>query len=73
MCFIGTVVIVLFSFSFVILSRYSTIITETVSDSGRTQAEQTAAVYDSADGKYEKILSYFETQKETNSFVDFPY
>ena len=47
--------------------------TESVSNIGCAQAEQTASVYDSADGLYEKIQHFFETQKESNSFTNAPY
>lgn len=60
-------------FAFTVLKAYKTMITEAVSDVGKTQAEQTAAVYDSAEGKYEKISAYFEAQKSTNSYSGTPY
>ncbi len=60
-------------FAFTVLKAYKTMITEAVSDVGKTQAEQTAAVYDSAEGKYEKISAYFEAQKNTNSYSGTPY
>ena len=48
-------------------------LTEAVSDVGRAQAEQTAAVYDSADGKYEKIATFFNEQGEANKYADTPF
>ena len=70
---IGSIVIILSTFSFIVLNRYKKMITEALSDAGRTQAEQTATVYDSAEGKYDKISTFFENKKETNDFAEFPY
>lgn len=70
---ISAITIILSAFSGISLYRYHGLITETVSDTGRTQAEQTAAVYDSAEGKNDKIASFFETQKKTNTFAGFPH
>lgn len=70
---IGTLVVVLVALIVLILNGYKKMITEAVSDVGRTQAEQTAAVYESAEGKYEKIINFFETQKKTNSLAASPY
>lgn len=70
---LGTITIILFSFMFFILKSYKTNMTEIVSNIGYAQAEQTASVYDSADGLYEKIQYFFETQKESNSFTNMPY
>lgn len=68
-----TITIILFSFAFVILKSYKKNITESVSDIGRSQAEQTAAVYDSAEGKNDKISAFFEEQKISNSYSSTPY
>lgn len=65
--------VILAAFAFTVLNAYKKMITEAVSDVGKTQAEQTAAVYDSAEGKYEKISAYFDAQKETNSYSGTPY
>ncbi len=70
---IGTLAVVLTTFMILILNGYKKMITEAVSDVGRTQAEQTAAVYESAEGKYEKIVNYFEQQKKTNAIAASPY
>ncbi len=70
---IGTLAVVLTTFMILILNGYKKMITEAVSDVGRTQAEQTAAVYESAEGKYEKIVNYFESQKKTNAIAASPY
>ena len=70
---ITAITTILVAFSGISLYRYHGLITETVSDTGRTQAEQTAAVYDSAEGKNDKIASFFETQKKTNTFAGFPH
>lgn len=70
---IGSIIIILVAFSSVNLQRYYGLIIETVSDTGRTRAEQTAAVYDSAEGKYDKIASFFETQKQTNELAGIPH
>ena len=70
---IGSIVVILSTFSFIVLNRYKKMMTEALSDAGRTQAEQTAAVYDSAEGKYDKISAFFESKKKTNDYVEFPY
>ncbi len=70
---IGTLAVVLTTFVILILGGYKKMITEAVSDVGRTQSEQTAAVYESAEGKYEKIVNYFESQKKTNAIAASPY
>ena len=70
---IGSIFAILLTFSLIILNRYNKMMTEAVSSTGKTQAEQTAAIYDSADGKNDKIASFFETQKNTNTFSEFPY
>jgi len=70
---IGVIAIIMVVFTFLILKSYKKMFTEAVSDVGRSQAEQTATIYDSADGKYEKIAPYFTQQKESNSYADCPF
>lgn len=70
---ISTISVILLTFMILILRRYQNLITETVSETGRTQAEQTAAIYETAEGKYEKILYFFNQQKKSNSFADTPF
>ena len=70
---IGTISIILFSFMVLILRRYQNLITETVTEAGRTTAEQTAAIYETAEGKYEKILYFFNQQKKSNEYADTPF
>lgn len=70
---IGVIAVIMVFFTILILRSYKTMFTEAVSDVGRSQAEQTSTVYDSADGKYEKIAPYFTQQKEANSYADCPF
>ncbi len=70
---IGTIIVILLAFMFLILGSYKKMFTEAVSDVGRTQAEQTAAVYDSADGENEKIAAFFAEQSETNKYAETPF
>ena len=70
---IFTITVILFLFAFVILTSYRRTITESVSDIGRSQAEQTASVYDTAEGKNDKISVFFEEQKVSNSYSSTPY
>lgn len=70
---IFTITLILSSFAFVVLTNYKKTITESVSDIGRSQAEQTASVYDSAEGKNDKISAFFEEQKISNSYSGTPY
>ncbi|WP_407425178.1 adenylate/guanylate cyclase domain-containing protein [Treponema sp.] len=67
------IVIILFAFMLLILNSYKKMFTEAVSDVGRAQAEQTAAVYDSAEGKYEKIKTFFDEQREANKYAETPF
>lgn len=68
-----SIAIILSSFTFTILTSYKKTITESVSDIGRSQAEQTASVYDSAEGKNDKISVFFEEQKTANEYSGTPY
>ena len=70
---ISVIAIIMVIFTILILRSYKKMFTEAVSDVGRSQAEQTSTVYDSADGKYEKIASYFSQQKEANSYAETPF
>ena len=70
---IGVIAIIMVIFTVLILHSYKKMFTEAVSDVGRSQAEQTSTVYDSADGRYEKIVGYFTQQKEANSYADCPF
>ena len=67
------IIVILLAFMLLILNSYKRMFTEAVSDVGRAQAEQTAAVYDSADGKYEKIATFFNEQGEANKYADTPF
>ncbi len=70
---ISVIAVIMVIFTILILRSYNKMFTEAVSDVGRSQAEQTSTVYDSADGKYEKIAPYFTQQKEANSYADCPF
>ena len=70
---IGVIIVILLTFMLLILNRYKNMFTEAVSDVGRAQAEQTAAVYDSAEGKYSKIAAFFEEQRISNEFAETPF
>ena len=70
---ISFIAVIMVIFTILILHSYKKMFTEAVSDVGRSQAEQTSTVYDSADGKYEKIAAYFSQQKEANSYADCPF
>ena len=70
---ISVIFVIMVIFTILILHSYKKMFTEAVSDVGRSQAEQTSTVYDSADGKYEKISPYFTQQKEANSYADCPF
>ena len=68
-----TIIVILLAFMILILGSYKKMFTEAVSDVGRTQAEQTAAIYDSAEGKYEKIATFFDEQRERNKYAETPF
>ena len=70
---LSTIVVILSAFTFFILRDYHSMITESVSNTGRAQAEQAAAVYDSADGMNEKIQKFFDEQRESNKYSNTPY
>ena len=70
---ISAIAVIIIIFTMLILHSYKKMYTEAVSDVGRSQAEQTSNIYDSADGKYDKIASYFTQQQEANSYADCPF
>ena len=70
---LSTIVVILAAFTFFILRDYHSMITESVSNTGRAQAEQAAAVYDSADGMNDKIQKFFDEQRESNKYSNTPY
>ncbi len=70
---IFSITVILLIFMVLILRNYKTMFIEAVSDVGRAQAEQTANIYDSADGKYDKISVYFAQQEEANSYAESPF
>lgn len=70
---ITTIAVILFTFMALILRRYQNLITETVSETGRTRAEQTAAIYETAEGKNDKISYFFSQQKKANEIADTPF
>lgn len=69
----GVIIVILLAFMLLILNSYKKMFTEAVSDVGRAQAEQTAAVYDSAEGKYDKIATFFEEQRVANEYAETPF
>ena len=62
----GVIIVILLAFMLLILNSYKTMFTEAVSDVGRAQAEQTAAVYDTAEGKYDKIATFRNSVLQMN-------
>ena len=68
-----TIIALLSIFTFFILRDYKKMITAAVSDMGRSKAEQTAAVYESADGKNDKIAQFFSEQARSNAFSNTPF
>ena len=71
--FTATISIILLIFMELALNSYQHMFTIAISDAGYSQAQQTANVYDSADGTYEKILTFFEQQKESNKYAETPF
>ncbi|MBQ4378965.1 MAG: adenylate/guanylate cyclase domain-containing protein [Treponema sp.] len=69
----GVIIVILLSFMLLILNSYRKMFTEAVSDVGRAQAEHTAEIYDSADGRYDKIAEFFKEQGESNTFAETPF
>lgn len=69
----GVLFVILLAFMLLILNSYKRMFTEAVGDVGRAQAEQTAAVYDSAEGKYDKIAMFFEEQRVSNEYAETPF
>ncbi|MCR4822411.1 MAG: adenylate/guanylate cyclase domain-containing protein [Treponema sp.] len=69
----SVIAVILLTFMLLILNSYKKMFTEAVSDMGRAQAEQTAAVYDSAEGKYEKIAAFFAEQGAANNYAETPF
>lgn len=70
---IGLVFILLFLFAFILLSSYKKMLVETLSDKGAIQAEQTSSVYNSSEGRYDKIAAYFTSQRAGNASAGIPF
>ena len=69
----GLIIVILLAFMLLILNTYKKMFIEAVSDVGRAQAEQTAAVYDSADGRNDKISAFFEELRVSNDYAETPF
>ena len=69
----GLIIVILMAFMLLILNTYKNMFVEAVSDVGRAQAEQTAAVYDSADGRNDKISAFFDELRISNDFAETPF
>jgi len=69
----SVIIIILLTFMLLILNSYKKMFTEAVSDVGRSQAEHTAEIYDSADGRYEKIAEFFNETRQANKFAETPF
>lgn len=68
-----TLSLILILFMILVLHSYQRMFTIAISDTGYSQAQQTANVYDSADGTYEKIKTFLTSQKEANHYANIPF
>lgn len=68
-----TILTLLGIFTAFILHDNHKMIVAAVGNTGRAQAEQAAAVYESAEGMNEKVQVFFEEQSHSNEFSNTPY
>lgn len=71
--FTSTIAVILIIFMWLTLDSYERMFTVAVSEEGYSKAQQTASVYDSADGTREKILEFFSQMKESNKYSETPF
>lgn len=67
-----TITSILATFIYTDLRKYRTLVIQTINNTGSNLAEQVAAVYDISDGVSEKINSFIDRLKKTNSTAPFP-
>ncbi|WP_428770470.1 adenylate/guanylate cyclase domain-containing protein [Treponema sp. HNW] len=68
-----TILVILTTFIYTDLNNYRTLLTQTVNNMGKNQAEQVAAIYVFSDGLHAKINAFFEGIKKTNDSSPFPF
>lgn len=67
-----TITIILATFICTDLRNYRALVIQTANNTGGSLAEQVATIYDFSDGQSEKINSFIEGLKKTNSISPFP-
>lgn len=67
-----TITIILATFICTDLRNYRALVIQTANNTGGNLAEQVATIYDFSDGQSEKINSFIEGLKKTNSISPFP-
>ncbi len=67
-----TIIIILSTFIYTDLRNYKALLTQTVNNTGKNQAEQVAAIYSFSDGLHAKISAFLEGIKQTNASSPFP-
>lgn len=67
-----TIIVILSTFIYTDLINYKALITQTVNNTGKNQAEQVAAIYGFSDGLHAKISAFLEGIKKTNDSSPFP-
>ena len=70
---LATIIMLLGIFTTFVLHDNYRMITAAVGNTGRAQAEQAAAVYESAEGMNDKVQIFFDEQSHSNIFSNTPY
>ncbi len=70
--FILTIAAILSTFVYIDLRKSKILFTQTINNTGKSQAEQVAAIYCFSDGLHSKISAFLEGLKQTNSSAPFP-
>ena len=70
---IFTILVILSTFIYTDLRNYNMLLTQNVNTTGKSQAEQVAAIYSFSDGLHAKINAFIEGIRKTNLSSPFPF
>ena len=68
-----TMIVMLSTFIYIDLRNYKMLLSQTVNNTGKNQAEQVAAIYGFSEGLHAKISAFLEGIKKTNATSPFPF
>ena len=68
-----TILVILSTFIYTDLRNYNMLLTQNVNTTGKSQAEQVAAIYSFSDGLHAKINAFLEGIRKTNLSSPFPF